>query len=188
VAEKLSDWLAGRGRKLGGGHVTGSEDEGSGVGSGILSRFSVAPPLATPLPTPASSETLSSSDRDTKKLYGPDTVGEDEEIGLAPLEDDSVDIEAPKKRKTPSSDVLASSSAPGVAQPARPKKTIFEEEFAEEENDPIRARAAEKSKAQYDPLHPPGYVSPFERSRTWLWVLLGVSGFVGIGFLLTLFV
>ncbi|MEM6799400.1 MAG: serine/threonine-protein kinase [Planctomycetota bacterium] len=185
VAEKLTDWLASRGRKLGGGHVASSEDEGSGVGSGILSRFSVAPPIATPLPTPASSETLSASGRDTKKLNGPDTAADEEDIGLAPLEDDSPAPDA-KKKSRPSSDVLAGPSPEPLAQPATAKKTIFEEEFAEEEVDPIKLRAEQKAVAAYDPLHPPGYVSPFQRSNTWLWIVLGVVGFVGLGFVFSM--
>ncbi len=186
VAEKLTDWLADRGKKLGGGRVQGSEDEGSGVGSGILSRFSVAPPVATPLPTPASSETLSSADRDTKKLNGPDTTSEEEDIGLAPLEDDSpAPTTAKKKTNRPSSDVLGGSSPGRLVKPEKIKKTIFEEEFAEEE-DPVKLKAQQKAQLEYDPLHPPGYVSPFQRSHTWLWVTLGILGLVGIGLLLNM--
>ena len=106
VSEKLGDWLAERGRKIGGGRLSTSDDDGSGVGSGILGRFSVPPPLATPLPTPASSETLSSADRDTAKLHGPDTDAEDQDIGLAPLDDD--ESKAKVKAKTaPPSDVFS---------------------------------------------------------------------------------
>ena len=52
VAARLTEWLAERGRKLGGGRIEGKE-EGSGVGSGIFTRFSVGP--ATPGPGVASS-------------------------------------------------------------------------------------------------------------------------------------
>lgn len=194
VAEKLIDWLGERGRKLGGGQLSSGDDEGSGVGSGILSRFSVAPPLGTPLPQAASSETLSSSGRDTKKLNGPDTTAEDEEIGLAPLDDESDGFDAlkkptkPKSRVKPagSSNVLSQSPALRDSTPAKPakKRTIFEEEFAEDENDPIKLRAKEKATVAYDPLHPPGYVSPFQKTPTWVWILAAIAAFGVIAILI----
>ena len=183
VAEKLIDWLESRGRKLGGGHTRGSEED-SGIGSGILSRFGVAPGPGTPLPTPASSETLGSIDGDTAKLNGPDTDPE-EEIGLAPLEDD-VEPDKPKKPKKPTttrqgsaSDVLSPAEAVAtqheLGKPLPAKKTIFEEEFADDGVDPIKQRAQERAQGGYDPLHPPGYRNPFDRTN---WVLWG--GLLGL--------
>lgn len=216
VAAKLTEWLAKRGRKLGGGQITSSDDEGSGVGSGILSRFSVAPPPpSSPLSSGGGSDNLSSPGRDTAKLSGPDT-DPDEDIGLAPLdEDDSL----PKAKSQPSkpaaksgkgdskkhntsSDVLSvhlpagsskgsggkakkPSSKPGSStqsgKPA-PKKTLFEEEFSEDENDPVLRRAREKATLQYDPLHPPGY-SGRSGGPHWSVFVIGAVVLLGVFFL-----
>jgi len=183
VAEKLIEWLESRGRKLGGGHTRGSSEEDSGIGSGILSRFAVLPAQGTPLPTPASSETLGSIDGDTAKLNGPDSAAE-EDIGLAPLDDDAIEpARKPNKPATSkqgsASDVLSPAEAVAtqheLGKTLSPKKTIFEEEFADDDEDPIKQRAHEKTQSGYDPLHPPGYRSPFERTNWALWVGLLLS-------------
>lgn len=202
VSEKLTDWLAKRGRKLGGGHISTSDDEGSGVGSGILSRFSIAP---TQPSSGASSGALSSPNRDTAKLSGPDT-DPDEDIGLAPLdEDESVPAIKSRPSKPASkpgqkpgsgskkhdtaSDVLSVHLPAGSSKTGKPassklsskpasKKTLFEEEFSEDENDPVRVRAREKASSEYDPLHPPGYV---RRGQGPHWSIMVVGGIALLG-------
>ncbi|MEN1681637.1 MAG: serine/threonine-protein kinase [Planctomycetota bacterium] len=191
VAEKLTDWLAGRGRKPGGGQTRTVEEDDSGIGSGILSRFSVAPPTASPS-RPASSETLASSaaaaERDTARLHGPDTAAEDD-IGLAPIEDEEPS-QGPKSgskgkgsskgssSKSGSSDVLTPSLAPRP-KPSTPKKTIFEEEFADDSEHKLPASAS--GDLGYDPLHPPGYKSPFDRTPWWVWAVAALVGFLVMG-------
>src|SRR5690606_20227871 len=90
VADRLTQWLADRGRTLRGGRV--SSEQESGVGSGILSRFQVRPPSSKIPPPPPSSETISNraADVDTTRLNGSSGVDlGDDEITLAPLDDDS---------------------------------------------------------------------------------------------------
>ncbi|MEM9185162.1 MAG: serine/threonine-protein kinase [Planctomycetota bacterium] len=190
VADKLTDWLSTRGRKIGGRHVRPSEEEeDSGIGSGILSRFSVLPPGGSS-PAPASSETLSTTatNRDTDRLNGPDTTPVEEDIGLAPIEDDAPSPKGagkPTKKPAPSSDVLSGLSTIGRSEKkSAPKRSIFEEEFAEEAEDSYAAGNQQPSSTEYDPLHPPGYVSPFDKSRVWLWTLLAIGGLVLMGILL----
>jgi serine/threonine-protein kinase len=186
VAETLTKWLAERGRKIGGGRMTPTEPHDSGVGSGILSRFQIAPPTVPGrnIPTAASSETLSAGDRDTKKIFGPDSGGSmEDDIGLAPLEEEAPKQQPPRKTGS-SSNVLAEdkvgkpqSSARMKSSRSGPQKSIFEEElFKPEHDDPIRRRAA--MKADYDPLHPPGYVAPHTKTPVGLWLGLGLVGLI----------
>src|SRR5215212_7503296 len=95
VAAMLKEWLAERGKSLGGRALESrdSSGHGSGVGSGVFTRFS----LGTPTPSSGkaspsgSSRTISVSDRDTKKLDEKSGAGKpEEEIGLAPLDEEDV--------------------------------------------------------------------------------------------------
>jgi eukaryotic-like serine/threonine-protein kinase len=176
VAEKLTGWLASRGRKVRGGSID-TGDEGSGVGSGILTRFAVRPPSST-VGTPPSSETMSNTaaDRDTKRLSDSSGSGVimDDDIGLAPLDDDEPQSKASKaKSKASSSDVLSTdgekAKTGSAAGSGPPTKSLFEEELTEE--DEVKPRFS--GEYEYNPLHPPGYSSPYKRTPWGL--ILGVG-------------
>lgn len=187
VAQRLSEWLAQRGRKVSGGPVETLRAD-SGIGSGILSRFQIAPPTPLPGATPASSETLavSQADRDTAKLYESDSGKYDEDIGLAPLEDDEHPATPTKKKPSPkSSGVLSDELSETVKKvtvatppPSGPKRSLLEEEFHKEDVPVIRPTRG----AENNPLHPPNFVSPYKSTPWGLWLLLA------FGALLVLFV
>jgi serine/threonine-protein kinase len=185
VAQRLSEWLGQRGRKVSGGSVETLRPD-SGIGSGILSRFPIAPPTPLPGSTPASSETLavSQADRDTAKLNDPNL---DEDIGLAPLDDDDHVQIAPKKPSPKSSGVLSEErvqtikkAAAQPSEPSAPKRSLLEEELHEEAVPVIRPTRG----AENNPLHPPGYVSPYKSTPWALWVLLGLGVVIVAGFVL----
>src|ERR1700761_9769536 len=93
VAVMLKEWLADRGKSPG-GHTIEPRDpaHGSGVGSGVFTRFSLGSgtPSSGKASTSGSSRTISVSDRDTKKLDEAGSSKPDEEIGLAPLDEEDV--------------------------------------------------------------------------------------------------
>jgi serine/threonine protein kinase len=187
VTQRLSEWLAQRGRKVAGGAVDSLRPD-SGIGSGILSRFPIAPPTPMPGATPASSETLavSQADRDTARLNDPGSGEYDEDIGLAPLEDEERPAVAMKKKPSPkSSGVLSEelgetfkkATAPTPA-PSGPKRSLLEEEFHKEDVPVIRPTRG----VENNPLHPPNYVGPRHDVPWGLWLL------AGLGTLIVLFV
>ncbi|WP_231953977.1 serine/threonine-protein kinase [Pirellulimonas nuda] len=184
VAELLTQWLSERGRAPGGGrtdHHRDAEDEG--VGSGALTRF--GPPAGSGLRPPGSSQSLSSPNRDTQRLFGPDTATrDDEEVGLAPLDEED---RPAAKSKASSSGVLSDSpSAPKPSPPAArsgPHKTIFEEEFAQS---PQPVATPRQSGLDFDPLHPPGYKSPYDKTN-WVPYVVALAAFALIGILLAVF-
>ncbi|QDT68323.1 Serine/threonine-protein kinase PrkC [Planctomycetes bacterium MalM25] len=94
VAVLLNEWLADRGESTVGPPPSGSgvggspSSLGSGVGSGILSRFSS--------PTPAPGHASGVGAGDTSKQYASASVDTDEDIGLAPLDEEE---ENPKQRQ-----------------------------------------------------------------------------------------
>src|SRR5690606_20008890 len=151
---RLTQWLADRGRKLKGGRIDTSE--GSGVGSGILSRFSVRPPSGPFVPTPPSSETISNrgANIDTDRLSGSGVDLGDDEITLAPLDDDPY-------VEQKSSDLLAADSGrlrPSPATSGPPSKSLFEVEVLDRHEAPLVRRHS--GEFDYDPLHPPGFTNP----------------------------
>ncbi|QDU57160.1 serine/threonine protein kinase [Aeoliella mucimassa] len=174
VAEKLTQWLASRGRTVRGGSIEPS-DEGSGVGSGILTRFAVRPPNSA-IGTPPSSETISnvSADRDTKRLNDSSGSGVfiDDDIALAPIEDD--DEPRKNKDKARSSDVLGdgpTKSKSGPSSSGPPTMSLLEEEFSKEEKE-VKPRFS--GEYEYNPLHPPGFSNPYQKTPWGL--IFGIGG------------
>ena len=92
VAARLTEWLAERGRKLGGGRIEGKE-EGSGVGSGIFTPLLARAGNACARRGFVRSSrpiSVSGRDRDTKQLNETgSSPATEEEIGLAPLEEEA---------------------------------------------------------------------------------------------------
>jgi serine/threonine protein kinase len=180
VAEELTEWLAERGRKPGGGHIKGSDEESSGIGSGIFSRFSVGP--ITPMPgggSASAARSLSSADRDTKRLNevgsSPNT---DEEIGLAPLDEETKG--KGEEEGKPVDDDLVTSSDVLVTKRSIPKggsskRSLVEEELHDPDMEAIKRKVAQR--AQFNPLKPPNYVAPSQGPP---WGLLAILGGVGI--------
>jgi serine/threonine protein kinase len=189
VADRLTQWLASRGRKVRGGRMEAT-DEGSGVGSGILTRFGVRPP-GSAISTPPSSETMSNAaaDRDTKRLNdssGSGVIMDDEDITLAPLEEEN---ESPQKNRdrARSSDVLGGSGmkskSPTSSGSGPPTKSLFEEEFVEKV-EPVKPRFS--GEFEFNPLHPPGYTNPYKSTPWGLIIGIGVAAVVVIGVILAM--
>jgi serine/threonine protein kinase len=193
VAAVFKEWLAERGRTIGGGHIEISDSEGeSGVGSGVFTRFGMSPPTPTPSKgSSGSSRTISVSDRDTKRLdqKGSGPGGVEEEIGLAPLDEEDVlsgsgrKTTKPKKpgaEPTPSSLESVTSSdiakvGSGKASPSKvgsgSHKSLLEEELHDPELEEIKRRVSQR--AQFNPLQPPGYVPPSQGLSTGMWIAIG---------------
>lgn len=201
VAVRLTEWLAERGRKLGGRHITDQKD-GSGVGSGVFSRFGVGP--STPMPSAGtgigtgigtgmgtgtgigtgtdtgssgSGHALSSADRDTRRLNDAgSSPATDEEIGLAPLDDDAAQDGKGKKKSAEAEDDIVTSSDVDLLQKLKTpapssKRSLLEEELHDPEIEAIKRKVAQR--AQFNPLQPSGFTGQ-KQSQPWgLWLLLG---------------
>ncbi|MEX0642035.1 MAG: serine/threonine-protein kinase [Pirellulales bacterium] len=189
VAGTLKEWLADRGRTIGGGHIDAGEHE-SGVGSGIFTRYGIGP--ATPGPPvgsshipSGSSRTVSVSDRDTKKLdqKGSGPGGPEQELNLAPLDEEDVlgvFQRKPTKPKTGESDVsgtsasdtaLSSDVVSTTKSGSSKIRSLIEEELHDPELEEIKRRVAQR--AQYNPLQPAGYVAQNQGISTGAWVAIG---------------
>jgi serine/threonine-protein kinase len=114
VARLLNDWLADRGESPVGVGSSGSgvrvgEGLGSGVGSGILSRYSQTPPPGSA--TKPGSSRITPIASETARLYSAPAVDTDEDIGLAPLDDEEKSPNSRQAKKAAaSSGVLSDES------------------------------------------------------------------------------
>jgi serine/threonine protein kinase len=198
VAGQLKSWLADRGRTLGGGRIEPPDHDG-GVGSGVFSRFALGAPTPPPAkPSSGSSRTISVSDRDTKRLdQSGSGAGVDEEIGLAPLDEEDVlgttHRKAPAKKPSESDKAAASTSElatssdvkkPGSGSGSTKARSLLEEELHDPELEHIKRKVAQR--AQFNPLQPPGYAPP-SRGIPWgLWIAVGGAALVVLALLLVL--
>jgi serine/threonine protein kinase len=199
VAALLKSWLADRGRSIGGGTIEGRDsDRESGVGSGVFTRFSLGIPApSSGKPQSGSSRTISVSDRDTKKLdeKGSGAGGPEEEIGLAPLdEEDVLGSHRRPTAKSPaasdkqlastsdlatSSDVVKAGSKSGSGGGSAKSKSLLEEELTDPEVEQIKRKVAQR--AQFNPLMPPNYSPPSSGPGWIMWVAIGTAAVVVLG-------
>ncbi|WP_231933192.1 serine/threonine-protein kinase [Botrimarina mediterranea] len=116
VARLMNDWLAERGESTVGMGSSGSgvrvgEGLGSGVGSGILSRYSQTPPPGALSKPGSGSGRVPPAASETAKLYSTPSVDTDEDIGLAPLDEEEKGPAARQAKKaSASSGVLSDES------------------------------------------------------------------------------
>jgi eukaryotic-like serine/threonine-protein kinase len=202
VAQQLKSWLADRGRAIHGATLEERDpNAGSGVGSGVFTRFSLGTPTPSSNKAPSgSSRTISVSDRDTKKLdeKGSSRGGPEEEIGLAPLDEEDVlgvgNRKPSKKTATGSDKQLASTSdlatssdvvklgsktgsKSGVGSGA--SKSLIEEELTDPDGDNMKRKIAQR--AQFNPLLPPNYTAPGSGPSMMTWIVIGAAVVVVIG-------
>jgi serine/threonine-protein kinase len=173
VADKLTAWLAERGLAPKGGKLTRSDDEGSGVGSGILTRFAVKPP---PVGSAPSSETISNiaSNHDTDRLDESASGIDDEDISLAPLDDEFIDEPRPRHTsQSPAGRRPASSTANLSEKLGVPTKSLIEEELHKHDTS-NQVTLLPQNEEAYNPLNPPGFVNPYKKNNLGL-ILVAVG-------------
>jgi serine/threonine protein kinase len=194
VSTNLKEWLADRGRTIGGGHIASREDHDSGVGSGIFTRLAMSTPTPPPVKAPSgSSRTISVSDRDTKRLdqKGSGAGGEEEEIGLAPLDEEDVlgmanrrvttKPKEPEKKSSSTSDVVSGSDVAKVGSVRGKARSLIEEELNDPDEETFKRKVAERAK--FNPLQPPGFVAPSQGPNWGLIIGVGAAVVVVLGIL-----
>lgn len=202
VAQRLTDWLAERGYKAdSGSQKTGSG--GEGVGSDVFRRFAASLDRTgsssgsnvgsfsgqsnimgasdARLDGSAAASSISNKLGDSGNRESARTDQADEDIGLAPLDED---FEAKQKEpakesadETIRSTASISDISPEGAQNPLSQKSLIEEQLEEgrlgileSETQSMRRRAED-----IKPLYPPGYVRPRTGTSPWLYVGLGLG-------------
>ncbi len=183
ISERLAEWLADRGREVGeSGKQSGSK---SGVGSDVFSRFAAA--LGK---TKQGSSSGIHSGSSKKSLMAQSSASDlaDEEIGLAPLDEENAPdaAEDAGDMAARSTDDLTSATRDTVAE--RPHKSLIEEALEAEPNQPVVSERFQTQPGEVNPLRPPGFIGPSYGTPTWVYVAVGMGVFALLGIAILLFI
>lgn len=158
VDEHLTEWLADRGFDVGGSDKR-SESGSGGVGSDVFRRF------AASMSGVGKDSAAKSKKSGAKPASVPVVI--DEDIGLAPLEEDApVKEEETEEAETPQTVPLERSE---------PKVSLIEEALGNAD-DQFRIGRGRSMGDAFDPLHPPGYTAPkYSSTPPWVFAVIGVA-------------
>jgi hypothetical protein len=139
-----------------------------------------------PTPTPGvgvgssgSGGSVSAADRDTTKLNETgSSPATEEEIGLAPLDDEMAGGKAGKSVSANLDDEIITSSDVNLgkkvtASGSGTTRSLVEEELHDPEIEAIKRKVAQR--AQFNPLKPAGYVPPRSGPSWAVWLLGGLA-------------
>ncbi len=169
VVERLAEWLADRGREVGDSGKNLLSGSG-GVGSDVFRRF------AQSMNRAGDSGGKSQPGKSAKKLLpAPQatSVEEEEEIGLAPLEEEKpMEVEDFSISASTTDDLSSSLSETKAEQP---RKSLVEEAFDLEAQKEVFKPKPRAMPGEIDPLRPPGYSGPSYGTPVWVFVAIGVG-------------
>ena len=176
VVERLTEWLASRGREV--GDSGKKSDSDSGDISGIFRRFAASMP-----PQASDSGRLVQGTFPPKILAA--SLDDAEEIGLAPLEDEESghrdDGGGDSSELASTTDDLTSATFETVAD--RPRQSLVEEAFEEEaKGQQVVHERFQIKVGEINPLRPPGYTGPIYGTPTWVYIVasLGILALLAV--------
>ena len=181
VAQRLTAWLHDHGREVGDSGKEGGSD--SGVGSDVFRRFGKSfdhGPTESGSPIPQGGKNTAAAARGGR-------AEEEQDIGLAPLDEERVSDEEQIDISDPASstDNLTSVTKDIVA--VGPHKSLIEEDL--ERREVRKHQVASRFRAQpgeVNPLRPPGYKGPSYGPSPWWFVATGVAIVVVLGVIVAL--
>jgi serine/threonine protein kinase len=173
VVERLSEWLADRGLTVGdSGKKQGSGGSG-GLGSDVFRRFAASMNKASG----ESSKIGKGSGGRQVAVAKPKSAQEvDAEMELAPLDEEAPIPSAVQAKPKP----MVSGAAPGKPAPAKPMRSLIEEEL-EAARKLAPPQPARRQEGEFDPLRPPGYSGPSYGTPAWVFVVVGVGILAVVG-------
>ena len=161
VKDQLTEWLRDRGIEVGDSSKRSSGDS-TGVGSDVFRRFanslsSVGKEQGSGIAGPASS---GGAPRRRKEP--------EEDIGLAPLEEEAPEPEEEEKKVVATEPLL-----PAKTEPAVPRVSLIEEALAREQE--MAPQMRRRGPEDFDPLHPPDFTPPsYGGTPPWIFAVIGV--------------
>ncbi len=198
MAQRLSDWLADRGYKPDSGSCkAGSESDG--LGSDVFRRFAASLDRAgaasgsnvgnlsgqsgirgTSDTRLSVSDTTPGESKEKGASTSTRAVSNDEDIGLAPLEEELEPRQA-EIPKEPVADTTvpaatASDTLPEETKKLLPLKSLIEEQLEAGRLGNAKEKLMRRKPEDIQPLYPPGYVRPRTGISPWLYVGFGLAG------------
>ena len=182
VAERLTSWLEDQGRSVGdSGNLTDSGSDG--VGSGIVQRFAQSMEHSAS----GSGSTIGSGAQKKKSQPPSREIGEEEEIGLAPLEEEQVIEDDGIAMSDPASLTDNISSSAEATDAEGPHLSLIEEALDKQEAaDQKVAPRFQSQPGEIDPLRPPGYKGPSYGTSPWLVVGIAAGIILVLGVILSI--
>ncbi len=176
VAEKLAEWLADRGREVGDSGKNLLSGSG-GVGSDVFRRF------ANSISRPGDSSGKSNSGKSGKQLLPLKPAApqeEEEEMGLAPLEEEQPREEVDFSVSASTTDDTSSPLSETLVD--LPRKSLVEEAFEIEAQKEVFKPIQRARPGEIDPLRPPGFSGPSYGPPAWMFVagILGAVVVIGV--------
>lgn len=182
VAERLTEWLSGRGQEVGESSKKSGSSSSSGVGSGVFRRF--ADSISR-----TSSDSGSAVRRDvldpstiSKKKSSP-VLEDQKELELAPLDEEALEEEEVTISSAESSTDNLTSSIETLSD--EPRKSLIEEAFEKQEAEVAVKQRFQTLPGEVNPLRPPGYVGPSHGPPVWVYVLGGFGAMLLLGLILS---
>lgn len=179
VAERLSDWLEDRGHVV--GDLNKKSENDSGFGSDSFRRFASFTGSGSGGATDSGSKVRGKSSTRIPKPSRPAVAQQpEEEIGLAPLEEEQSPEHEDLDELAATTDDLSSAKFETVAN--EPRKSLIEETFEAEAEEEKAKERFQKRQGEFDPLRPPGYSGPSYGTPGWVYALVGVGvlGLIGL--------
>lgn len=177
VVDRLAEWLSDRGREV--GDSGKNLDKEGGIGSDVFRRF------AQSMNRGSDSGGSSAPAKSTKLLIAPPAAqAPEEDIGLAPIEEENEPIESDDFNSASESttDDITSAMAETVSDKRR--ISLVEEAFdLAEKKEKIKPRPRALP-GEVDPLRPPGFSGPRYGTPGWVYALVGVGVLVVLGVVL----
>ena len=181
VAERLAEWLSGRGQEVGASAKKPSSSSSSGIGSSVFRRFAHSI-------NRNSGDSGSAVRRDVLEPSGirkaaAASVVEHKELEMAPLDEEVLDEEESRVSKAESStDRVTSAIEDTLAD--RPQKSLIEEAFEKQSAEERVNQRFQTNPGEINPLRPPGYSGPSYGPPAWVYVLGGIGAIMMLGLIL----
>jgi len=179
VAERLAEWLADRGHEI--GDSAKKLDSGTGLGSGVFRRFADSIGRSASDSGSVVHDSKTAPDAGSNGAASP-TVDEEEEIGLAPLDEEAPDEDT--SEATSSTEDITSATEETFAEVS--KKSLVEETLEAAEAEAQVGARFRRLPGEIDPLRPPGFEPPRYGPPVWLYVVIGVGICAALGIVLAL--
>ena len=183
---RLSEWLADHGHDIGDSGKKPEPGSSAGVGSDVFRRF--AQSINRAGDSAGASKTSKSSKQIipvvSEKQYA--EKQNEEEIGLAPLEEEKVpdDLDEFVSKSASNTDDITSATADTVSE--QPRISLVEEALEQAERQEKFKPLPRALPGEVNPLRPPGYSGPRYGTPTWVYFAAGTGILVLLGVVLAI--
>lgn len=175
VGERLTGWLEDHGRKVGG--ISKASGSDSRMDTDVYRRF--AKSIGSGGGEPGGGSSLDAQRNAAAAARS--EVEEEEDLGLAPLEEEKVSDGEPIDAGDPASPTESLAAAVYDTPAEGPHKSLIEETLERQEVEQQVAARFQSLPGEINPLRPPGYKGPSYGPSPWLFLAIGGALIIVLG-------